>query len=514
MLEKNHQVGIMGRIYTQATDVLIWLGQEDETSSHSMRFIQQVAAVVDRHFSTDWTDPSFVVDLLKPRNPEEFRKEFDHINKIAEWTSLQKLFHRAWFSRRWVAQEAILARRATVYCGASNISWREFLSATTLLQLYRYAYASTLDSENNPAVAEALQQGWMRTSAWRPVRDNQKYPLTHPFLRFTGFECNDSRDYIFALLSLINFGQPVSFEPDYTKDTASVYKDFATYCLRYSKKLSVLNLAGNYFSSEINRLHLPSWVPNWQANTLERPFLIGGRHNQFTAGSEDHPILYVDDNQTKLHIKGIFLSKVKKISRLPQSSRTSFERYKNGFHEWRDLMQLQSGKEIYLTGERFSHALARTLIADEVFPITRLGLTDFFERASSSWALYIVKRLIFEFHEPLSSTASHADVLQSLVPRLERPSMSKALDYLFTSYIILEGRSFVVTESGHIGIGPENAKEGDIVVIFRGGETPFLLRQQDKKLNQFIGECYIHGVMYGEMWNSEASLSFEEFIIQ
>ena len=97
-------------------------------------------------------------------------------------------------------------------------------------------------------------------------------------------------------------------------------------------------------------------------------------------------------------------------------------------------MQLQSGKETYLTGERFSHALARTSIADEFFPVTRLGLTDFFEKETSSWALYILKGLIFEF--------------------------------------------------------------------------------QDKKLNQLIGECYIHGVMYGETWSADASPSFEEFIVQ
>lgn len=55
------------------------------------------------------------------------------------------------------------------------------------------------------------------------------------------------------------------------------------------------------------------------------------------------------------------------------------------------------------------------------------------------------------------------------------------------------------TENPRLGLAPSTAKRGDIVCIFYGCSVPVLIRKiKGKNEYQFIGECYLHGMMDGE----------------
>lgn len=58
---------------------------------------------------------------------------------------------------------------------------------------------------------------------------------------------------------------------------------------------------------------------------------------------------------------------------------------------------------------------------------------------------------------------------------------------------------FVVTERGYMGIA-SRAREGDCVVLLAGATMPFILRP-DGPASTVVGDCYIHGIMYGEAWD-------------
>ena len=54
-----------------------------------------------------------------------------------------------------------------------------------------------------------------------------------------------------------------------------------------------------------------------------------------------------------------------------------------------------------------------------------------------------------------------------------------------------------------MGLGPLDARPGDRVSILGQGPVSFLLRQgeaDDNGAYTIIGECYIHGIMDGELW--------------
>jgi hypothetical protein len=62
-------------------------------------------------------------------------------------------------------------------------------------------------------------------------------------------------------------------------------------------------------------------------------------------------------------------------------------------------------------------------------------------------------------------------------------------------------RRFFVTRKGYFGTGPHELKDGDEIYIVAGGNLPLVLRPVlNSKPNTFelIGDCYVHGIMYGE----------------
>lgn len=70
---------------------------------------------------------------------------------------------------------------------------------------------------------------------------------------------------------------------------------------------------------------------------------------------------------------------------------------------------------------------------------------------------------------------------------------------------------FSLSESGYVGLVPKNALLGDNIFVPFGSEVPIIIRKSDERSGCFrlIGECYIHGMMNGEVLESDAFPSGE-----
>lgn len=75
------------------------------------------------------------------------------------------------------------------------------------------------------------------------------------------------------------------------------------------------------------------------------------------------------------------------------------------------------------------------------------------------------------------------------------------------------GKRPFVTGEGYLGMGPAEAAEGDVVVVFCGGRIPFVLRPREggEGVFEFVGEAYCDGVMDGEA--AEAGELSEFFMV-
>jgi len=94
-------------------------------------------------------------------------------------------------------------------------------------------------------------------------------------------------------------------------------------------------------------------------------------------------------------------------------------------------------------------------------------------------------------------------------------------DYLWQRHIAfwcegaLQYRTVAVLKEGYIGLVPKLATVNDIVCILLGCDTPVVLRPIVDGF-VFIGECYIHGIMDGELITKyeEGSILSKEFVIR
>ena len=72
--------------------------------------------------------------------------------------------------------------------------------------------------------------------------------------------------------------------------------------------------------------------------------------------------------------------------------------------------------------------------------------------------------------------------------------------YFFQMMGASNGTKPLRTKKGYIGLGPASAEEGDVVAVLLGCEVPFMLRKEEDGQYRLIGEAYIHGIMFGELF--------------
>jgi hypothetical protein len=64
----------------------------------------------------------------------------------------------------------------------------------------------------------------------------------------------------------------------------------------------------------------------------------------------------------------------------------------------------------------------------------------------------------------------------------------------------LAERRVITTNSGFIGLLPEEAQDGDSIAIVLGCYHPVVLRPSGDEY-KVLGECYVHGLMDGEVFD-------------
>ena len=75
------------------------------------------------------------------------------------------------------------------------------------------------------------------------------------------------------------------------------------------------------------------------------------------------------------------------------------------------------------------------------------------------------------------------------------------------------GRTLFLTKNGSLGLGLYTIRPGDKVVLSRGGKTPYVLRKLKDSSYTLVGECFVHGVMQGENFQSQENLSSFQYCI-
>lgn len=63
-------------------------------------------------------------------------------------------------------------------------------------------------------------------------------------------------------------------------------------------------------------------------------------------------------------------------------------------------------------------------------------------------------------------------------------------------------RRLARTKKGYLAVVPRETVVGDNVALYKGGRMPLVVRRLGEgDGREFIGPCYVHGIMYGEGWD-------------
>ena len=342
----------------------------------------------------------------------------------------------------------------------------------------------------------------------------------------------DPRDKVFAILGLAHDAAPL--RPDYSQSIQEVYVKAAEHILSYDKNIKLL--------SEVKGLRLdsglPSWVPDWQFNPTIVTFASRNSDisTRFTASGSSRAKVMVSNMNEKnvLAIHGFCFDKIshhlgvpyKKLDENPENYVTysSLQDYPYGL--WPAMARSVYKDGIYTpTGEPLVQVYNRVLAADLMITSSRLTKaakatlypeTSSFISASKSEAEHPLfpqamklmkdKNIDLEtfigtyvqgpaLYEPADIASGNQMPIDNvpLVILSAIKSETEAVNHAMTG-----GRRLFISEAGSLGLCPNEAKEGDLICILFGSDTPFALRPLDNGNHLLVGECYVDGLMDGQ----------------
>lgn len=482
-LERNRQVGLMRWIFSGASEVIAWLGEEEEGTSGAFSLIEVITAAttnldLEDIRDTFWTHYSFeIMGLPQLVSPE--------------WYGLFKLFGRPYFRRIWVVQELVVCKKATVRCGSLTVLWDDLQHVTRLLLAAGW---------RGPFIKEAPQPRMLpRAPTFAKTISNIRlgFPISQGECGMSlslllcvtrRFLASDPRDKVFALIGLASKIKSQSINPDYARPTVDVYRDITGYLITTEQSLTLLSTIED-ISHRKPDSSLPSWVPDYSYH--ENIFTFGfpiGRIQYSAAGSTPVSVRW-SPTSSVLAIDGFTYDEVETVSPI---SFTDTRNQRQVILDW-----LRIASSLLHGGSVDGDAFWRTLIGDsdrDTFP------------APASYGAYFAHYLS---HLGIQKTYGDLAGLTSIEDHPDAAVMASTYQASFE--FMAWRRTFFTTRKGLIGLGPRSTQPGDKICIFSGGRVPFILRGRGTHY-QLLGEAYVHGLMKGQA--IQAHHDFEEFLIR
>src|SRR3569833_641762 len=485
--EKAHQVRHMGSIYSQSRETLLWLGDyKDDLVSLICDQIddRESGLVSDNLASQAHVVRAFelILRLAKnyqfPRAAEPAAVDSDSATRMPPCpkcvAALETLMGFAWWTRSWTVQEVVLPKVATVVCGALRAPWSSFEQAVNNLTAHHYDHGCLAGH------FKLMIRLYNKVVLAKLARDRLSVTETlhlDVLSMFRGRLSTDPRDQIFALLGLCPPAVAAGIEPDYSLDHRSIYADAVFKLIRHTKLLLPLWRPRESHRDRV----LPSWVPDWTAQTNPEtlttefcrseistdPFYDCSR-GQLATLVEFNPIL------GSLVLQGSRVDTVVKIAEaITLHDVETFPRIDQAVQSWRACF---SDSQPYPRGGSYEEAFWRLMCGNRIF----MDRQDAQDQTVNDGGITIAK----------------PEKWQTIREAYEARKVTETEIY---SPMILVNRRFFVTQSGLLGLGPVETKVGDTVHVLFGGHCPFILRPvAGKDQFQFLGDGYVHGIMDGE----------------
>lgn len=483
-VEKNEQVAMMGEIYSEAHEVLVWLGPQAQQAiftgldSAHVALVKNImgALVDDKHFH----------ELPVPAQCQSRRcpsiSEHD-AHRPSDWytilASLDSIFGSPWFDRLWTVQEIVLARKAILLYGSVCLPWETVSKAWQNYSRHMRTCCTEcvcgLDTFGYQTFYRICAKVLDLTNAKRNMERGQD--IVQPLLQFSGRRSSDPRDRLYGLLGLQTGPSRIMVVPDYRSSLRTIFSRFAADAVTSQGWLLPLCL-----NLDKGIEGLPSWVPDW---TVQHKNPVLYAINRFgwsctydaARGLEGCP--KVDINHV-LAVNGINFGFVRSTGPVYQLSE-HFEDQLDVLDAWKDLVDIDvHGVERYTAGDSIEDAFWRTMTANRWYKKPPGGQPTTHETAR-------LKACLEDTRQQLQEDQDNAFVDLN--------------DGLISLVVACLERRFFCSNEGYFGLCPKSSTEGDRIFILGNCPVPVILRPVDPAhpgTYTALGHCYAHGIMNGE----------------
>ncbi|KAJ4325090.1 hypothetical protein N0V84_003633 [Fusarium piperis] len=531
----------MGGIYSRARRVLIYLGKMDPSVDGAMKSIRwldwKFMPIHIRRYNSRWAAFGPVGIQMMDYLPKMKPIPEDKIS----WDPIINLFRRPWFQRTWIIQEAILAKRAQVICGDQSIPWAMLERVVMAMDYYKGAVAKIPDylsigetvagvhlmrsARRDRYAAIMMPDLWLWT---RLLRGSRMYrdeftKLLDLIMDSRTFACTNARDKVFGMLGVT--GQDIGSEyltPNYLISPGDVFQKFVLWEIFHNGSLRVLGSSSDKAGSQDLS---PSWVPDFGRLDPHRSLTRHENRAKLNASGGLPIEARTSNDDTVLHLKGRIVDTLhtvgEKVVRNP-SDLVGKREYANKEMTRYDALRVNRSMineaiVIWLAAMerpfRGRHPIPRP---KDLLPVKRIdGELVFGDQVATSWVPFL-RALVCDrtdygqeasnAFEPMVAAfvrlSQAAELLPKSFVREQYPLAKRANEAFLT---LLRSRCFAGTDMGLIGYVPMRAKKGDLVVILYGADVPFVVRREAGGRYSLVGECYMHGIMYGD------ALRVEEF---
>jgi hypothetical protein len=332
------------------------------------------------------------------------------------------------------------------------------------------------------------------------------------------FQCTDSKDHLYSLLSLARDIGGV--EADYSLSIEEVCTRFAITTLVSRQDLKLLSLAPHTFihpdTQELKRLALPSWVPDLTCQGVLTPLVSYSiRPQLFRAGGSEMSEVRISSDSRVLHVRGRIVDKVAKMTKpligAPYPTEEDIAP-KTGFHALRKMFLRNWFQDCYeVAGEKYPRK-KKTEAATEQTAIPEERREDAELRRGFLETLLCGMTMMRDPvpEEVLGATQVYVDYLFDyftdgfeLSEEVREIMLTHGAVVENSLFNVTECRRFCRTEQGRLGQVRNEAREGDLFVCIVGAEVPFLLRPSEEKEGVYtlVGDVFLLGVMQGKAFS-------------
>lgn len=276
-LERGHQVSIMKKIFNQAKEVIVWLGEEDAQSRKLYEYARKMER--GRHSPRN-AQKSVMKKLLNPRQLQE---------------AIQALLERPWFQRVWVIPEVALARFTIVVCGRDRISWDNLVRLVRDVDVPQVAsFDKHMALPGNPRQRIAIITQMIASQRAGLYHTD----ITQLLLLAKSSKATDVRDMIFAFYGVTL----LTTFPDYTRSVEMLYADiiemyiisitretyYSTFHDLTEERLTHQLMSILYSAGSLNQHYsLPSWIPDFTYSWHLAPLWCKTTSNVLTGSGKD-----------------------------------------------------------------------------------------------------------------------------------------------------------------------------------------------------------------------------------